>query len=125
MSHFIEEIILKEREKFYENDQANGDELYEKVKTEKFYAKPASWPLQLPSFNLPYYEGLNHYNDKYWLGIYRRDELFSISFLKEVCMLCLKYRCHSIMLYSMENDYHKRHHVLTIGSIGMSYSINI
>src|SRR6476620_403418 len=89
MSHFIEEIILKEREEFYENDQANGLELYEKVNTEKFYAKPASWPLQLSSFNLPYYEGLNQYNDKYWLGIYRRDELFSISFLKEVCMLCL------------------------------------
>jgi len=89
MSHSIEEIILKEREKFYENDQANGHELYEKVNTEKFYAKPASWPLQLSSFNLPYYEGLNQYNDKYWLGIYRRDELFSISFLKEVCMLCL------------------------------------
>jgi hypothetical protein len=89
MSHFIEEIILKEREKFYENDQANGYELNEKVNTEKFYAKAASWPLQLSSFNLPYYEGLNQYNDKYWLGIYRRDELFSISFLKEVCMLCL------------------------------------
>ena len=80
---------MKEREKFYENDQANGDELYEKVNTETFYAKPACWPLRLSSFNLPYYEGLNQYNDKYWLGIYRRDELFSISFLKEVCMLCL------------------------------------
>lgn len=89
MSFFIEEIILKEPEKFYENDQANGDELYEKVNTEKFYAEPVSWPLQLPPFNLPYYEGLNQYNDKYWLGIYRRDELFSVSFLKEVCMLCL------------------------------------
>jgi hypothetical protein len=42
MSHFIEEIILKEREKFYENDQANGDELYEKSEYGKFYAKPAS-----------------------------------------------------------------------------------
>lgn len=89
MSFFIEEIILKEPEKFYENDHANGDELYEKVNTEKFYAEPVSWPLQLPPFNLPYYEGLNQYNDKYWLGIYRRDELFSVGFLKEVCMLCL------------------------------------
>jgi len=89
MSFFIEEIILKEREKFYENDHANGDELFEKVNTEKFYAEPVSWPLTLPPFNLPYYEGLNQYNDKYWLGVYRRDELFSVDFLKEVCMLCL------------------------------------
>ena len=90
MSFFIEEIILDEREKFYGNDNANGDELYEKVNTEKFYVKPVPWQLQLPSFNLPYYEGFNIYGDKYWLGIYMRDELFSIRFLKEVCRLCLK-----------------------------------
>jgi len=90
MSFFIEEIILDEREKFYGNDNASGDELYEKVNTEKFYVKPVPWQLQLPSFNLPYYEGFNIYGDKYWLGIYMRDELFSIRFLKEVCRLCLK-----------------------------------
>jgi rubredoxin len=28
----------------------------------------------------------------YWLGIYRRNELFNISFLKDVCSLCLKTR---------------------------------
>src|SRR3954469_24585668 len=89
MSLRIEEIILQEREKFYENDQANGDELYEKVMAQTFDTKSALEPLVLPPFNLPYYEGLNHYNNKYWLGIYRRDEFFSISFLKEVCMLCL------------------------------------
>jgi hypothetical protein len=49
-------------------------------------------PLSLPEFKLPYYEGLNRYNEKYWLGIYRRDELFSIKFLKEICMLCLQNR---------------------------------
>ena len=46
MSHCIEEIILKEREKFYENDQANGDELYEKVNTDKhFMRNPHPGPL--------------------------------------------------------------------------------
>jgi hypothetical protein len=89
MSLSVEKNILNGREKFYDNDHANGNELYEKVNEEKFYAKPASWPLQLPPFNLPYYEGLTQYNDKYWLGIYRRDELFSVSFLREVCKLCL------------------------------------
>jgi rubredoxin len=33
---------------------------------------------------------LNKYYDKYWLGIYRRDEMFSIEFLKDLCQLSLK-----------------------------------
>jgi len=90
MSLLIEETILQDTAKFYDNNDANGDELYEKVKTGTFNTKPAAAPLALPPFNLPYYEGLNRYNDKYWLGIYRRDELFSIKFLKEVCQLCMK-----------------------------------
>ena len=90
ISFRIEEIIMNEREIFYDNDQANGDELYEKVMTQTFDAKPVQNPLVLSPFNLPYYEGLNHYNEEYWLGIYRRDELFSIRFLKEACMLCIK-----------------------------------
>jgi len=90
ISFRIEEIIMNEREVFYDNDQANGDELYEKVMTQTFDAKPVQNPLVLSPFNLPYYEGLNHYNEEYWLGIYRRDELFSIRFLKEACMLCIK-----------------------------------
>ncbi len=90
MSVRIEETILRDMEKFYDNNEASGDELYEKVKTDLFNSRPAGGPLTLPPFNLPYYEGLNRYQDKYWLGIYRRDELFSIEFLKEVCQLCIK-----------------------------------
>ena len=42
----------------------------------KIILKPATHKTNLPDFNLPYYEGLNRYGDKYWLGIYRRDEIF-------------------------------------------------
>lgn len=45
--------------------------------------------LKLPKFTLPYYEGFNRYGKKTWLGIYRRNELFSVSFLIEMCDLCL------------------------------------
>lgn len=90
MSLQIEETILKDKQKFYDNKEANGDELYEKVSSSGFNTKPAAAPLFLPAFNLPYYEGLNRYGDKYWLGIYRRDELYRIKFLKEVCILCIK-----------------------------------
>ena len=50
-----------------------------------------AYPLKLPDFYLPYYEGFNKYNNKYWLGVYRRNELFPLEFLKDVaCQLCLK-----------------------------------
>jgi hypothetical protein len=97
MSLHIEEIILQERADFYENDQANGDKLYAKVMERSYATKPAAEGFELSPFNLPYYEGLNQYSDdKYWLGIYRRDELFSINFLKEVCLLCLKTGTHQL-----------------------------
>lgn len=90
MSKRIEENILQQPQKFYDNNHASGDELYELVRSSGFKTKPADGPLDLPPFKLPYYEGLNRYHDKYWLGIYRRDELFSIRFLKELCQLCLQ-----------------------------------
>lgn len=90
MSKKLEEIILQQPQKFYDNNEASGDELYELMSKFEFNNKPADEPLSLPPFKLPYYEGLNRYNDKYWLGIYRRDELFSIKFLKELCQLCLQ-----------------------------------
>ena len=89
-SKHIEKIILQHVGKFYDNKAANGDELYEMAKSAGFNTKVADGPVALPPFKLPYYEGLNRYNDKYWLGIYRRDELFSIKFLKQVCQLCLQ-----------------------------------
>jgi rubredoxin len=46
--------------------------------------------LELPNFALPYYEGFNRYGNRTWLGIYRRNELFAIDFLKELCDLCLE-----------------------------------
>lgn len=48
--------------------------------------------LKLPEFQLPYYEGFNQYDNKYWLGIYRRNEQFSVSFLKDLCQACSKSR---------------------------------
>jgi rubredoxin len=90
MSKHIEALIFEHSDKFYDNVEANGDSLFDLVCKENYITKLAEAPANLPLFNLPYYEGLNRYQDKYWLGIYRRDELFSIDFLKEVCQLCLQ-----------------------------------
>ncbi|GGN05059.1 hypothetical protein GCM10010967_45180 [Dyadobacter beijingensis] len=58
----------------------------------RYVSKPAQHDLELPSFSLPYYEGFNRYESRTWLGLYRRDEEFSIEFLLDVCALCLKTR---------------------------------
>ena len=46
-------------------------------------------PLRLNPSGVPYYEGVNRSGTKNWLGIYRREELFPLSFLKDVCLLAL------------------------------------
>jgi hypothetical protein len=40
-----------------------GELLFQKIKTEKYITKHPGKPANLPPFNLPYYEGLNRYND--------------------------------------------------------------
>jgi len=65
--------------------------LVESVMTgQSFITQPIEKPLELPRFMLPYYEGFNRYGAKTWLGIYRRDEQFSVNFLLELFQLCLQ-----------------------------------
>ncbi len=85
----LEEIIKDNSVTFIDNQAAKGEELFSLLDQQNFILRPAEKPVSLSSFNLPYYEGLNRYNNKYWLGIYRRDELFSVAFLKKLCQLCL------------------------------------
>ncbi len=91
ISKEIEHIILENRRIFFDNPSAKGESLMKLVHTDRYITKPAVTQVQLPSFNLPYYEGLNRYNNgKSWMGVYRRDELFNVDFLKELCRLCLE-----------------------------------
>ncbi|HXB06275.1 MAG TPA: rubredoxin [Puia sp.] len=55
-----------------------------------FPEQPQLPPPALPEFQLPYYEGFNRIGNKYWLGIYRREELFPTDFLKDVCLAALQ-----------------------------------
>lgn len=84
LSKYIEELIIKE-------EIIDGVSLHKKVNENiTLIAKPVDQPLQLPKFQLPYYEGFNNYGNKSWLGIYRRDELFPVKFLKDIALTCLK-----------------------------------
>ena len=93
ISKYLEELIFAQREKFYGNEEADGNILFEKIKSKILYvSKPATKEVELPKFSLPYYEGFNKHENNYWLGIYRRDELFPVSFLMDVCDVCLQTR---------------------------------
>jgi hypothetical protein len=85
----IERIILHHPNQFVDSELANGMALFALLDTNALTLQPAATPVVLPQFNLPYYEGLNRYGDRYWLGIYRRDELFPVQFLKKLCKLCM------------------------------------
>lgn len=91
LSREIEMVIMKERYLYFDNVSADGNQLYsEVISKNNFISKPSLVKMELPAFKLPYYEGYNNYGTKSWLGIYRRDELFSTSFLKDVCRVCLE-----------------------------------
>ncbi|SOD96735.1 rubredoxin domain-containing protein [Spirosoma fluviale] len=82
----VEETLLAQ-------DFQGEDALYKAVTANQhFITQPATHEVELPEFSLPYYEGFNRYGERSWLGLYRRDEQFTIAFLLDVCALCLKTR---------------------------------
>jgi rubredoxin len=88
-----EDIILQKKDLFYNRAGIDEEAFYKALlKKLNLAFRPVTEPLKLPDFYLPYYEGFNKYSNKYWLGIYRRNELFPLEFLKDVCALCLKSR---------------------------------
>jgi rubredoxin len=88
-----EELILKNKGLFYDKAVVDEHLFYTMLSAQlDVAAQPVTEALQVPDFYLPYYEGFNSYNNQYWLGIYRRNELFALPFLKDLCNLCLKNR---------------------------------
>ncbi|WP_406683446.1 rubredoxin [Seonamhaeicola sp. MEBiC1930] len=46
-------------------------------------------PLDVPFYPFPYYEGMNRIGqDRYWLGLYWRNNRYDLTFLKAMCDLC-------------------------------------
>jgi rubredoxin len=77
----IENLIIKENVLSKEDLQAKGANA-------TFLTSKMTEPLTLPRFVLPYYEGINQYGDRSWIGIYRRNEFFYTDFLRDMCKLC-------------------------------------
>jgi len=93
LSQAVEQAIFAHKSQFCNQPAASGAALHSLViATNTFVLQPISEALVLPQFTLPYYEGFNRYGSQLWLGIYRRNELFSVAFLKDVCQVCLQTR---------------------------------
>ena len=92
LSKRIEHEILKDRFLFYGNENADGSLLYQRVRSSTAYVSKFSTEETIIDFSLPYYEGFNKAKNQLWLGIYRRDELFPVEFLIDVCNICLNTR---------------------------------
>lgn len=116
LSQRLEKEILNNKELFFANEHANGDELFRRIRTSLTYnAKPGD-ATPLIDFSLPYYEGFNRVNNQLWLGIYRRNESFPIDFLLDLCELCLQTRIgqlyttpwKSIIIKNIEEGHRKR-----------------
>lgn len=94
ISKIAEEIITEHKLLFYDQPEINYQQFYDMVVAgNNFVTHVISESLKLPDFYLPYYEGFNkQIGRKYWLGVYRRNELFPLEFLKDICAICLKAR---------------------------------
>ena len=87
----IPKICSRIEEVIWDNPEMDENQVYEKVIAKgEIISQLIREDLILPNFSLPYYEGFNRYGEKTWLGIYRRNETFSIGFLQEICELCLE-----------------------------------
>ena len=92
LSKRIEQEILHDKFLFYGNDNADGNLLYQRVKLLTAYVNKPSTEQATIDFSLSYYEGFNKAGNHLWLGIYRRNELFPVDFLLDVCTVCLHTR---------------------------------
>ncbi|WP_232834942.1 rubredoxin [Pleomorphovibrio marinus] len=67
------------------------EQVYQKArKSLKVNVQPVDQELNYPEATSPYYEGLNRVaGGKYWLGLYWRNNRFTIDFLEALCGLCV------------------------------------
>ncbi|UOQ71192.1 rubredoxin [Hymenobacter cellulosilyticus] len=90
LSAAVERVVLAGPAPITDSAEAAGARLYAQVSAaQPLMQRVVAGALVLPPFMLPYYEGFNRSGQQLWLGIYRRNELFSVAFLQDVCRVCL------------------------------------
>lgn len=73
------------------NNRMPYAELYQQLKQKvHFNTHTIGHPLKYPEMFFPYYEGINLIeNNKYWMGLYWRNNQFTIKFLQVLCQQCM------------------------------------
>ena len=93
LSAAIERVLLADPARFADEPAAAGPRLHAAVSAGRPLGQsPVAVPLVLPAFTLPYYEGFNSVGPQLWLGIYRRDERFTVAFLQDLARMGLQTR---------------------------------
>ncbi|QIX62213.1 rubredoxin [Hymenobacter sp. BT18] len=93
LSAAIERVLLPTVGQFDNDLTTAGIRLYAQVSAaQPLGPRVVAGPLALPPFMLPYYEGFNRSGQQLWLGIYRRNEQFSLAFLRDMAQVCLQTR---------------------------------
>lgn len=67
---------------------------------QKLITRKKDQELVLPRLRFPYYEGMNSYPDGYWLGIFRRNFDYPLSFMEDLANLCDQTRISHLYLSS-------------------------
>lgn len=66
------------------------EELYGTVsKTFMGRTRPIQKELKLTPKPYPHHEGIYRYDDRYWMGLYQRENEFDTAFLEALCQLCI------------------------------------
>ena len=85
ISQILENMLLdSENERVFDKEEIQT----QIHKNYRLLTRPITEPLTIPRFMLPYYEGFNRYGGRTWLGIYRRNEFFRLTFLESITQLC-------------------------------------
>ncbi|PJJ60698.1 rubredoxin [Hymenobacter chitinivorans] len=93
LSAALERVLLADAGQFTADLATAGARLYAQVSaTQPLGPRVVAGALALPPFMLPYYEGFNRSGQHLWLGIYRRNEQFSVAFLRDLARVCLHTR---------------------------------
>lgn len=91
-TRLLEGYILLHRNRYVDQSEINIVPLKHYLNSYEWISILNDEDLPSTAFNMDYYEGLNQYGEQYWLGIYQRDEKYSLSFLRDLCAICMETR---------------------------------
>lgn len=86
----LHKVVTLISEMKVEENQLSAEDIFEAIDQLDLTKQNVVEELQYPKAYFPYYEGLNREpGGTYWLGLYWRNNKFSINILRDICQRCL------------------------------------